>query len=114
MKYFTLLFILLFTFTVSNAQVFVFPKEPGNEKIQVVKPKTLKENFPQAKLLHSNGKGKVYALPQDNMPCLVPHINSNMPVAGLGINKTQKIPNALPEQKIIPEKVPMDVPGQRK
>lgn len=36
---------------------------------------------PKAKLLFETDKGLVYALPQDNMLCLVPRINSNMPVA---------------------------------
>lgn len=35
---------------------------------------------PKAKLLYETDKGLVYALPQDNMLCLVPRINSNMPV----------------------------------
>lgn len=35
----------------------------------------------KAKLLYETDKGLVYALPQDNMLCLVPRINSNMPVA---------------------------------
>ena len=36
---------------------------------------------PKAKLLYETDKGLVYALPQDNMRCLVPTIQSNMSVA---------------------------------
>ena len=36
---------------------------------------------PKAKLLYETEKGFVYALPQDNMPCLVSKIQSNMPIA---------------------------------
>ncbi len=36
---------------------------------------------PKAKLLYETNKGLVYALPQDNIPCLVSRGNSNMPIA---------------------------------
>ena len=36
---------------------------------------------PKAKLLYETDKGLVYALPQDNMRCLIPKIQSDMPVA---------------------------------
>src|SRR6187431_906101 len=109
MKYFIVLFILFFTIKISHAQVMIVPKERGMiDNIQTVKPKTLKGNFPQAQLLFSTDKGKVYALPQDKMPCLAPQIISNMPIAGLGLNEFKKIPNALPEQKIIPGKKILD------
>jgi hypothetical protein len=103
MKYSIVLFILFFTIKVSYAQNIIVPKERGMiDNIQAVKPKTLKGNFPQAQFLYNTDKGKVYALPQDKMPCLVPHTNSNMPIAKLGMNEFKKIPNALPEQKLIP------------
>ena len=56
-----------------------------------------------AKFLYNTGKGKVYALPLDKMPCLVPDINSNMPIAKLKMNEYKKMPNALPLQKLIAE-----------
>lgn len=56
-----------------------------------------------AKFLYNTDKGKVYPLPLDNMPCLVPQINSNMPVAKLYMKEYKKIPNALQEQKLIPQ-----------
>ena len=47
----------------------------------------------KAKHLYQTEKGNVYSLPLDNMPCLRPEINSNMPVAKLSPNGY--IPNAL-------------------
>lgn len=40
--------------------------------------------YPKAKLLGENANGKIFILPKDNMPCLVPDLN-----------KIIKIPNAL-------------------
>ena len=57
----------------------------------------------QAKFLLNRSKGKAYTLPQDNMPCMVPDINSNMPVVILDLNNYKKIPNAGPEQRLPPE-----------
>ncbi len=77
------------------------------EGIFVITPKkliiTLDTIKPIAKILYNIEKGKVYALPLDNMPCLVPQINSNMPVAKLDMKEYKKIPNALQEQKLIPQ-----------
>ena len=62
---------------------------------------------PKAKLLYETEKGLVYALPQDNMKCLIPDIKSNMPIA------SAKIPGYIPnplhknwkfDDKIIPHK----------
>ena len=72
------------------------------DNIKTVKPQSLQITFPEAKLLYNTDKGKVYALPLDNMPCLVPYVISNMPIARLDIKDYKKIPNAIPEQKIIP------------
>lgn len=56
-------------------------------KIQTFLPDTIK---PLAKLLYNTDKGKVYALPIDNMPCLVLHTNSNMPIAKINIENFKK------------------------
>ncbi|HUS02458.1 MAG TPA: hypothetical protein VMY77_12060 [Chitinophagaceae bacterium] len=115
MKHPVIIFMLFFSVETIYAQNMETPdNRDGIDNILTVKPKTLKLNFPQAKILFTTEKGKVYALPQDNMPCLVPNINSNMPVADLSINKTRKIPNALPEQKIIPEKGILDLRKKNK
>ena len=48
---------------------------------------------PKAKFLYETDKGSVYALPLDNMPCLKPTFNADMPVAKLSPNGY--IPNAI-------------------
>lgn len=64
-------------------------------------------NNKEAELLHETEKGKVYALPLDDMRCLVPDISSNMPVyKGFG-QRQQKInpapiPNPFPKIEVIP------------
>ncbi|MDQ6755956.1 MAG: hypothetical protein M3004_03390 [Bacteroidota bacterium] len=65
---------------------------------------------PIAKLLYNTDKGKVYALPLDNMRCLVPDEMYSM-----SLNKVREhykqyypnttIPNALPKYEIIPGKI---------
>jgi hypothetical protein len=52
--------------------------------------------------LYETKKGKVYTLPLDNLPCLVADINSNMPIAKSNLKGYKKMPNAFPEQKLIP------------
>ena len=48
---------------------------------------------------------KVYALPQDNMPCLAPDMSQfNMPVMGKGTRVTGMPPDILPPTEIIPKK----------
>ena len=110
MKY--LVFFALF-FLVNNvtAQVLEIPK---NDKVNIIKAQPLVKILPQAKLLYNTETGKVYALPQDKMPCLVPQTNSNMPIAKLDMNEFKKIPNALPEQKIIPGKEILDLQKNNK
>ena len=48
---------------------------------------------------------KVYALPQDQMPCLVPEMSQfNMPVIGKGTKVIGMPPGSAPPNNIIPEK----------
>ena len=48
---------------------------------------------------------RVYALPQDQMPCLVPDMSQfNMPVMGKGIKITGMPPGSVPPYNINPEK----------
>jgi|GEM_PF-1883603 len=72
---------------------------------------------PQARLLHTLPNGnKVYALPQDNMPCVVPEVKSTMPVAGrssaglfnynmpvIGLRKTPLVPGTPINPMITPQ-----------
>ena len=65
--------------------------------------------FPQAKRIDSTSMGIVYALPKDQMPCIVPDMDQfqSMPNVGSNLNvKTQfkKIPNPYPIYPLIPKK----------
>jgi hypothetical protein len=55
---------------------------------------------------HTQPNGtRVYALPQDNMPCLVPDMSQfNMPVMGKEIRITGMPPGSVPRNNIIPKK----------
>lgn len=59
---------------------------------------------PKAVFLYETNKGKVYALPLDNMLCLVTGIRSKMPVAK--DFEQNFIPNALRKNKIITTPLP--------
>jgi hypothetical protein len=110
MKQFPLLTFLLLAFSSINAQekIIVTPNESFNvispEKLNLpdslISPKMLAiTDMPKAKFLYETNKGKVYALPLDNMRCLVPSIQSNMPV--YKNSPKNYIPNALRENEII-------------
>lgn len=60
--------------------------------------------LPQATLLSVNEKGKIYALPQDNMPCLVPDKTKTavIPNAAPFVIPGNKIPNAAKVYPVIP------------
>lgn len=75
-------------------------------------------NEPQAQLMHTLPNGnKVYALPQDNMPCVVPTVPPTMPVTGgqrtsglfnynmpvMGLRKTPLIPGTPVNPMITPQ-----------
>jgi len=115
MKQFPLLTFLLLTFFSINAQDTIKITPNVTPNYEVIKPKKLNppedslvsvkmlaiSDMPKAKFLYETNKGKVYALPLDNMPCLVTTIQSNMPV----YKNSPKgyIPNALREREIIPD-----------
>jgi len=81
-----------------------FQKIPNNplNPVQL----NLVQVYPQAKLSHTLPNGtRVYKLPSDNMPCLVPDTamyNYNMPVARGNLIGT--MPNLSPRSQIIPKK----------
>lgn len=60
-------------------------------------------NFPQGKLLYETEKGKVYALPPDNILCLVPEYHSKMGVLSSHGAFTEPMPNPLPRTEMIPK-----------
>jgi hypothetical protein len=106
MKQFPLLTFLLLAFSSVNAQEkkIITQNEMRyfNLPDSLISPKMLAiTDMPKAKFLYETNKGKVYALPLDNMPCLVTTIQSNMPV----YKNSPKgyIPNALREREIIPD-----------
>jgi hypothetical protein len=58
--------------------------------------------LPQATFSHNTSRGKVYTLPIDNMPCLVPDMNQVSRMPGLYPQTESRMPNAMPKQQIIP------------
>lgn len=72
-------------------------------------PANIKQsNSVQLPLSHTVALGDVYTLPQDNMPMLKPYANGAAPMPGTQVTVVQtepnvagKIPNALPEKKLV-------------
>lgn len=66
----------------------------------------LSEKQHMGTLVYTKPNGtRVYALPQDHMPCLVPDMSQfNMPVMGKEIKITGMPPGSLPPKEIIPKK----------
>lgn len=59
---------------------------------------------PPEKLLAVTGTGKIYALPTDNMPCLVPKSSSSITMpASKQLPLQNTMPNALVVQPVIPQ-----------
>jgi hypothetical protein len=71
----------------------------GRRKFNITPQRSL---LPQATYSHTTSRGKIYKLPIDNMPCLVPDMNQVAPMPG---NKMPegKMPNAFPRLRMIPE-----------
>jgi len=63
----------------------------------------LRGQLPQATFSHNTTRGKVYTLPVDNMPCLVPDMNQVSRMPGQYFAPDNRMPNALPKQEIIPK-----------
>ena len=79
---------------------------PLDKSISIDTLQLLQRNQATAKLLFTQPNGtRVYILPRDNMPCLVPDISQfNMPVMGKGMKITGMPPGLAPPNNIIPEK----------
>jgi hypothetical protein len=60
--------------------------------------------LPQATFSHNTSKGKIYALPIDNMPCLVPDMSRVSRMPGAYAYPEGRMPNLFPKQRVIPEK----------
>lgn len=68
----------------------IFSKDSLQKLLKSLEQKPYSPNIGELVITQSNGT-KVYALPADNMPCLVPDLsryNYNMPVAGAGMKIT--------------------------
>src|SRR5688572_25070053 len=50
----------------------------------------------QGRLSHATDQGKVYLLPIDNMPCLVPDTKKVVPMPGIRPAPRSRMPNAFP------------------
>jgi hypothetical protein len=75
------------------------------QKIMEVMQKIREKQHPGTLVFTQPNGTKVYALPQDHMPCLVPDLSQfNMPVIGKGTKITGMPPGPLPPLEIIPNK----------
>ena len=96
------------------ASVFIvdltFAQQPKIDNVEIYKDSVLiykdsgsqndlSLNMPKSKFLFENNIGKVYRLPLDNMKCLSPNIESNMPVYK-GRIELNRLPN--PQIKPVP------------
>lgn len=57
----------------------------------------------QAKPSHATSQGKVYMLPIDNMPCLVPDKKKTVPMPGIRPVPDKRMPNAFRTAPMLPE-----------
>ncbi len=76
----------------------------------------VKKNFqPHAILIDQSADNKIYALPLDNMPCIVPSVATNaiMPVAAKNFNNNI-IPNGLNKFQFMPPIVTENIRPQNK
>ncbi len=70
----TLTCVFLF-FLIKTTQAQFFPLDgvlSSNKNKSIKRTQVISDSLPQAKFLYNTNQGKVYALPQDNMPCVVP------------------------------------------
>ncbi len=86
-------------FSAASAQM----KQPAAVPVIIKTPVT---KLPQATLLSVNEKGEIYALPQDNMPCLVPHqsLSYKVPNGSRFSLPNNNMPNAMRVQPVIPSR----------
>ena len=114
MKQLLFLSALILICLITNAQNFFVKKvdlkiagnQPGDtihHKLNLVILNDLSLNHPEGKFLYKTEKGKVYALPPDNMLCLVPEYHSKMGIASSHGAFTEPMPNPLPKIELIPK-----------
>jgi hypothetical protein len=83
------------------------------ETLQVIKPDTSRPDIltlknrsswlAKAKFSHNTSKGKIYILPGDNMPCLVPDTRKTIPMPGIRPVPDKRMPNAFPAIPFLPK-----------
>lgn len=61
----------------------------------------LRSQLPPATYSHSTPGGKVYIMPVDNMPCLVPDMKQVRRMPGVYVTPDSRMPNAIPKQPLI-------------
>ena len=89
---------------------FVLPLDKSMSKDSLQKMiemmQKLSEKQHMGTLVYTQPDGtRLYSLPRDNMPCLVPDMSQfNMPVMGKGMKITGMPPDSAPPNNIIPEK----------
>jgi hypothetical protein len=57
----------------------------------------------RAKLSHTTDKGKVYIMPIDNMPCLVPDVKRSAPMPTIRPVPDKRMPNPFRTSPVIPK-----------
>lgn len=81
-----------------NKKTEIFSKDSLQKLLKSLEQKQYSSNNGELVITQPDGT-KIYALPADNMPCLVPDLsrcNYNMPVAGTGIKITGMPPGSVP------------------
>ena len=97
------------TFSQPNG-TFILPlgKNLSKDSLQAIMEmmQKLSEKQHMGTLVYTQPDGtRLYSLPRDNMPCLVPDMSQfNMPVMGKGMKITGMPPDSAPPNNIIPEK----------
>jgi hypothetical protein len=57
----------------------------------------------QARLSHTTDQGKLYLLPIDNMPCLVPDTKKVIPMPGIRPSLKSRMPNGFRNDPVVPK-----------
>ena len=93
----------------SFGQIQLIPKKPKPTmdflNIDLSKQKMNLPFSPKATLTGRSAFGKMYALPLDNMPCIVPDVNLIKPIPNRGMSGFQNslmMPNPFKQEDIIP------------
>lgn len=103
MTKFMLVILPLTSLTIAQAQMPLVVIDTIDKKSLL--PGAMKNNLlSEGRFSHNTSRGKIYILPYDNMPCLVPNMDQVAPMPGL-IQKfpESRMPNAIPRREMIPK-----------